>query len=110
LQEGEIEWGKFRTMAQVRRIEPEKHSDGRWMYSDLQLLRILRLLSLKRRVKILERAINIMEDYNRPKIYAVASALDCIYDDAGFWGRKTKIKVSSLVNKKAKILHYSERE
>lgn len=74
-------------------IEPEKHQDGRYMYQDKQLLEIIKRFPAEKRAKLLFRAINIMEDDNRPRIFAIAKVLGCWYDDAMFWQRKTKIKI-----------------
>ena len=86
-------------MARLGKLEPERHLDGRWIYSDTQLLKIVKLLPLARRVKILEKAINTIENDNRPKIYGIADALGCYYDDSGFWATKTKIRVPKQIKK-----------
>ncbi len=74
-------------------IEPQKHADGRFMYTNEQLWEILKRFPAEKKVALLEKVIDTMENDNRPKSWAVADVLDCIYDDAGFWGRKTKIKI-----------------
>ncbi len=63
------------------------------MYTDIQLLRIVKGMPVEKRAKIYERAINIMENDHRPKIYAIATILGCYYDDVGFWYRKAKIRI-----------------
>lgn len=74
-------------------IEPQKHKDGRYMYSNEQLILIIQKLPAKKQAMLLLKAINMMQDNNRPRSFAIAHVLGCGYDDAGFWWRKTKIKI-----------------
>ncbi len=74
-------------------IEPKKHQDGRYMYNNEQLILIIQKLPAEKQAKLLLKAINMMQDQNRPRSFAIAHVLGCGYDDAGFWWRDTKIKV-----------------
>jgi len=71
---------------------PIKLEDGRWLYDKIRLSELFQKMSDKRKILILQKAINIMEKRGVPKWSAVAMALDCIYDDFGFWYRKKEIR------------------
>ncbi len=79
-------------MSKTRSDLPLRHSDGRWMYDDKRIEQVFQKMSDKRKVKILTRALDYMSNRNIPKSSAIAYALGCSYDDAGFWTRKTQIR------------------
>jgi hypothetical protein len=70
----------------------KKHDDGRWMYDKKRLLFLLDKMSLKKQNKILRKALDIIVARHTTKINAIAIALNCGYDDAGFWWRGTEIR------------------
>lgn len=67
--------------------------DGRWMYDGEYLLKAVKAMPDKRRARIYLQVINIMESDDCSKIWGIAKALRCHYDDRGFWWRKTKITI-----------------
>lgn len=76
----------------IRKSLPIKHVDGRWMYDENRLKNIFRKMSDKRRLKILEKALDYISMQPMPKWHAIASVLDCSYDDAGFWTRRKQLR------------------
>ena len=75
----------------------KKHADGRRMYSSEDLVEIVKQIEKKnpgRALQIYKRALNVsVRRRGLPLGSCFADVLGCIYDDAGFWWRKTKIKV-----------------
>jgi len=71
---------------------PIKHDDGRWMYNKERLKEIFKKMSDKRKVSVLTKAIKIISKAGVPKWSAIAQALGCSYDDAGFWASKEEIR------------------
>ena len=69
-----------------------KDWQDRWMYDEKNILHLLKKMTLKRRVTILAKALQITSDKNYPKNYAIALALDCRYEDAGYYSRAKKIR------------------
>lgn len=70
---------------------PTKHKDGRWMYDDKKIEEIFKRMSNKRQLKVLTKAIKIMEENNRSMLYSIAKVLRIHYDDAGFWYSKKQV-------------------
>lgn len=71
---------------------PKQDYQGRWMYDEKRLLGLLKKMPLKRQVKILTKAINLLTERNTSKTYAIARALDCGYDDSGYYFRDKEIR------------------
>ena len=69
-----------------------KDWQGRWMYDKTSLLHLLKNMTPARQVKILTKALQITSDKNYSKDYAIALALDCYYEDAGYYSRAKKIR------------------
>lgn len=72
--------------------QPVKHQDGRYLYTDKQLLGILKHLPDKRKSKLLLKALNFMDQNVTTKIMAIAIAFDCRYDEIStLWSRDIRI-------------------
>ena len=71
---------------------PIRHADGRWMYNEDRLEKIFKKMSDKRKLKVLEKALDFISTRHVPKWSAIASVLGCSYDDAGFWTRRTQLR------------------
>jgi|GEM_PF-2226975 hypothetical protein len=72
---------------------PKRDFLGRWMYDEKRLLTLLKKMPLKRQVKILTKALNLLAEKHYSKTYSIARALDCGYDDAGYYFRSKEIRV-----------------
>jgi len=72
---------------------PEKDFLGRWVYDEKRLLILLKKMPFKRQALILKKALEIISEKPVSKSYAIARALDCGYDDAGYYWRKKEIRV-----------------
>jgi hypothetical protein len=70
-----------------------KDWQSRWMYDEKTLLRLLKKMPFKRQAKILTKALQIISNKNCSKDYAIARALDCRYEDAGYYSREKKIRL-----------------
>lgn len=57
------------------------HEDGRHLYSNRQLLEILKMLPDKKKVEILSKALEFMNNNLITKYYAIAKSLGCNYDE-----------------------------
>lgn len=55
------------------------------MYDEKRLLGLFKKMPLKRQVKILAKAVNLLSEKNVSKSYAIARALGCGYDDSGYY-------------------------
>ena len=69
-----------------------KDWQNRWMYDEKTLLRLFKKMLSKRQAKILIKALQIISERHCSKAYAIALALNCRYEDAGYYSREQKIR------------------
>ena len=71
----------------------KKDSYGRWMYDNQRLSYLLGKMATKKKCDILTKALEIINEKGCSVDYAIARALGCGYDDAGYYWSEKEICV-----------------